>query len=165
MFIVWSVQVHQLLSVFHPTLLWPLILPPCSMVLACVSMLGGGEEALMEGGQSCRSRRCLWSLSEQSLNIAAPISFDPEGIDWGQASLHLRQINTDTHIHTQSHQWKKVTPLKILNFVVSLTPAIFQYKTNSSNLCCSWCVTFMLIVLLLFVLHFITIIILTARGL
>lgn len=50
---------------------------------------------------------CLWSLSEQSLNIATPISFDPEGkvesVDWVQASLHLQQIKIDTHTRTHTH--------------------------------------------------------------
>ena len=113
------------LPLFCITWLWqllsPSLFPSLAPALACVSALKGrgggrgGGSAVSAGSVMREQPECLWSLSEQSLDAAAPISFDPEGIVYrlgtgiapSPADLD-GHTHTHTHIHTQTREWNLI---------------------------------------------------------
>lgn len=111
------------LPVFCLTPLWPLLrrlpLPiscPSTGLCKCGQGWGGGgvgtgreggaKEWVGSVGSVMREQpECLWSLSEQRLNIAAPISFDPEGIVCRpRTGIAPSPADSDGHTYTQTYK-------------------------------------------------------------
>ena len=102
------------LPLFCITWLWqlmsPSLFPSLAPALACVSALKGrgggrgGGSAVSAGSVMREQPECLWSLSEQSLDAAAPISFDPEGIVYRLGTgIAPSPADLDGHTHTHTH--------------------------------------------------------------
>ena len=111
------------LPLFCITWLWqlmsPSLFPSLAPALACVSALKGrgggrgGGSAVSAGSVMREQPECLWSLSEQSLDAAAPISFDPEGIVYRLGTgiaPSPADLDGHTHTHTQTHTDTRVKP-------------------------------------------------------
>lgn len=86
---------------------------PGTGLCKCAQGVGWGQRRWVGSAGSVMREQpeCLWSLSEQSLNAAAPISFDPEGIVYRLGTgIAPSPADLDGHAHTYTQTHMRVKP-------------------------------------------------------